>query len=256
MPVTNTHQLLCYRVTDAPTRLMPARPRRRWMDEFPDKHPYRCLPLRIANSCGWEVVLECGLRIAYDGGSGIESVRLEVVGNGGRTEQLAESNFARGIVTFQTGFQFGTPEGWQLLVTGPANDPIDGMAPLSGIVETDWLPYPFTMNWVCTRPGVFEFKKGAAICTVLPLRLMDVESWQPIIVPLAAAPQMAREHGAFRAARESFRAGMKTGDNAVRDANGSGHYLRGEAPGGVRPSGEHRQQLRLSMPVWRDNGQV
>lgn len=251
-PVTETRELLCYRVSDAPTRLLPARSRRRWMDDFPDAHPYRCLPLRIANACGWEVVLDCGLRVAYDGGMGIESVRLEVVGSSLRTDLVAESNFARGIVTLQTGFQFATPEGWQLLVTGPTNDPIDGLSPLSGIVETDWLPYPFTMNWVCTRRGVFEFKKGSAICTILPLRLTDAESWQPVVTPLAAAPAEAKDHAAFRAERESFRARLSAGDEVARKDGASGHYMKGEAPGGVRPQGDHRRQVRLASPVWRE----
>jgi hypothetical protein len=69
-------------------------------------------------------------------------------------------DFSRGIVTFHTGYIFRTDASTQLLATGPFNEPEDGLFPLTGIIETNWLPYPFTMNWQLTRPGSFRFAKG------------------------------------------------------------------------------------------------
>jgi len=43
---------------------------------------------------------------------------------------------------------------------GPPNWPKDGVYPLSGLVETDWLPFPFTMNWQMTRAGSVSFSAG------------------------------------------------------------------------------------------------
>jgi hypothetical protein len=43
------------------------------------------------------------------------------------------------------------------------NSPKDGIAPLTGVIETDWLPYPFTMNWQMTRPGSVRFDKDEAV---------------------------------------------------------------------------------------------
>jgi len=31
-----------------------------------------------------------------------------------------------------------------------------------GVIETDWLPDPFTMNWQMTRPGTVRFREGAS----------------------------------------------------------------------------------------------
>ena len=54
-------------------------------------------------------------------------------------------------------------EGWNTFVTGPMNGIKDGIAPLSGVIETDWSPYSFTMNWRFTRPGKCPECRGGLI---------------------------------------------------------------------------------------------
>ena len=85
------------------------------------------------------------------------------------SSQFALSHFALGIVTFQLTYLFRTEPGWNLFATGPTNNPKDGIAPLSGVIETDWLPYPFTMNWQMTRAGTVRFEKDEPICMVFPI---------------------------------------------------------------------------------------
>ena len=48
--------LECFSVTSRPPDLVPGRPNRAWMDAFSDRHPYRCLPLTMANTSGWELL--------------------------------------------------------------------------------------------------------------------------------------------------------------------------------------------------------
>ncbi len=45
-------------------------------------------------------------------------------------------------------------------VGGPPNHIKDGIQPLTGLVETDWLPFPFTMNWMFTRKGSVRWERG------------------------------------------------------------------------------------------------
>ena len=41
-----------------------------------------------------------------------------------------------------------------------------------GVVESDWSPYTFTMNWKIVRPEVpVHFKKGDAVCFLQPFPL-------------------------------------------------------------------------------------
>jgi hypothetical protein len=45
------------RVHHQPPEIRQSRPRRDWMDESYKKHAYKCLPLTVANTHGWEVIL-------------------------------------------------------------------------------------------------------------------------------------------------------------------------------------------------------
>ena len=61
-------QLDCYKIYDIAPEIVPGRAQRDWMDAFTDRHPYRCLPLTMANSTGWEILCPFDIEIAWDGG--------------------------------------------------------------------------------------------------------------------------------------------------------------------------------------------
>ena len=45
-----------YMIHDSAPDFVPGHSRREWMDVFQDRHPYRCLPLTMANSTGWDLL--------------------------------------------------------------------------------------------------------------------------------------------------------------------------------------------------------
>lgn len=230
--------------------LRPARARRQWMDDFPDRHPYRCLPLAIANSFGWEVISPCDLRIDYNGGPRAADLTITAEDGYWLVEHLAASNFTRGILTLHTGFIFRTEPGWSLLATGPVNEPKDGMAPLTGIVETDWLPYPFTMNYQLTRPGTFRIAKGEPFCHVVPILTQAVEETEVEILPIGDENQLQERMDGFAARRGTLLQGGETPDPMkVREAWGR-EYFRGKLADGTEAP-RHTHKLRLSEPVDR-----
>jgi Family of unknown function (DUF6065) len=95
----------------------------------------------------------------------------------------AVSHFGHGILTFHIPCLFRTEPGIDLLVQGPVNRPKDAIAPLSGIVETDWAPYTFTMNWQFTRPGIaVRFEKGEPFCHVWPLQRGALQTVEPEVI--------------------------------------------------------------------------
>jgi hypothetical protein len=100
------------------------------------------------------------------------------------------SHFGSGIVTLHTGYLFETEPGFNMLVSGPPNHRKHGIVPLTGIIETDWSPYTFTMNWAFTDPGVtVRFEAGAPFCTFYPVERGSLEKFEPEIRPLEAAPE-------------------------------------------------------------------
>jgi len=163
-------KLICYALRpDAPV-IRAAPPTRPWMDAVVDNHAYRCLPLTIANSHGWEILAPFSLTATWDGGVRPEALTLRESGGAAPPVNFVASHFGYGIVTFHLWYLFRTEPGWDLFASGPLNQPKDGAAPLTGVIETDWLPYPFTMNWHLTRAGTVEFRGGEPVCMVFPCR--------------------------------------------------------------------------------------
>src|SRR5262249_38493383 len=143
-------KLTCYALNDTPPKLIAAPADRAWMDAFPDKHAYRCLPLSIANAHGWHVLMPIPVEVEWNGGPEISDLKvtgLKPLPGNRPLDHFARSNFSRGVVTFHTDYIFRTEPGWDLIATGAFNRPKDNAYPLTGLIETDWLPYPFTMNW-------------------------------------------------------------------------------------------------------------
>lgn len=175
-------RLIAYPVSGEPPRVRPAGTRRGWMDATPGKFAYHCLPLVLANTHGWEILCDGNHTLHWDGTDGLGAVTI--VSSGGRLVTPC-SHFGSGIVTFSTGLLFRTEKKTNLYVTGPVNTPKDGIQPLSGIVETDWAPFTFTMNWMMTRPGgEVEFRDGEPICHFFPLPRGYVEKVEPEFVTI------------------------------------------------------------------------
>ncbi|MEX2519255.1 MAG: DUF6065 family protein, partial [Paracoccaceae bacterium] len=154
-------KLMCYTIHADACRIVPGKPDRQWMDAFTDRHPYRCLPLVIANTTGWEILSPVSFSAEWNGGPAKGDIRIDADegSDPAHVARVATSHFTQGVLTFHTGYLFRTPPGWDLAVGGPPNRIKHGVQPLSGIVETDWLPFPFTVNWRFTRPGVVSFRK-------------------------------------------------------------------------------------------------
>jgi len=146
-------ELECYPTENRPPEIVPGRPQRAWMDRFAERHPYRCLPLSMANTSGWEVLCPVGFTAEWSGGPHQDCITLTPDHGHPDFHDFAKSHFSRGILTFHPGYLFRTPPGWSMWAGGPPNHVKDGIQPLAGLVETDWLPFPFTMNWIFTRPA-------------------------------------------------------------------------------------------------------
>jgi len=244
-------KLECYQVGGLPVRLVPARQDRAWMDAFTDRHAYRCLPLAIANTFGWQMLLPCTVEATYAGGITQNALSISSPDAPELLEHVAQSNFGHGVLTFHTGFLFRTDPDWQLLATGPFNLPQDGVHALTGVIETNWLPYPFTMNWQLTRPGTVRFEKGAPFCQIFPVPIGYLDELTPEIYLLDNAPALKAEYDVFRTQRAAFLAKLKEGDAATIKEAWQKFYFRGKLPTGTPAPKSHTHKLRLADPVDR-----
>jgi hypothetical protein len=240
-------KLTCYRLGEEAPRLVAARSERAWMDATMQRFAYRCLPLTIANSMGWELLAPVGLTAIWNGGPELSDLTV-VSDEGSSAEGFAQSHFGHGILTFQTRYLFRTEPGTTLWIRGAPNLPKDGIAALDGIVETDWLSFTFTMNWMFTRPGEVRFEREEPFCFITPVGYQALEGVVPEIFPVEANPELKSAYEAYRTARLDFNKKLAAGDPETVKTGWQKWYMRGQTPSGETGNSRHVSKLRLAEP--------
>jgi hypothetical protein len=203
----------------------------------------------MANSTGWEILCPADLEIEWDGGEYENAIKLRSSAGDAAVESFAGSHFRRGIVTMHTGHLFRTPPGWAVTCSAPPNWPKDGISALSGLVETDWLPFPFTMNWQMTRPGKVRFEKDEPFCFISLVEHHRLEEIQPNLRMLDDAPELKAEFSAWSESRADFNkrlAGRE--DEAMRD-RWQRHYMKGKTATGGAAETAHKTKRQLKTPI-------
>lgn len=238
-----------YALQPDPPPLRAAHATRAWMDETPDRHAYRCLPLAIANAHGWEIASPGAFEIEWNGGPLVADLTVRAVGEFPAPADFARSHFANGVVTLHVGYLLRTEPGWHTLASGPFNTPKDGIVALTGLIETDWLPYPFTMNWRMTRPGVVRFERDEAICSVFPVRAHAFSKATAEIRDIGDDPELRAEMDTWAARRAEFMTRFYAGDPATLKAAWQRYYFKGVYPSGAPAERMHLNKLRASAPV-------
>lgn len=237
--------LICYLHPGWAPLIRPAPATRAWMDDTPEAFAYRCLPLNIANAHGWEVLSPCAFDAIWNGEAGVDAITIRPE-TGASPERLPVSLFGQGIVTFHIEGIFRTPEGWDLWVGGSPNRAKDGIAPLTGVIETDWSPFTFTMNWRFTRPGHWiHFDAMEPICFLFPVERAAIEAFAPKFEPLESDPATMARFQAWSRARDEFHHRMATNPPRTPADRWQKHYYRGVDADGQSLTGTHRSKLRL-----------
>lgn len=242
-------KLTCYAIdANAPT-IRPAPATRPWMDDVIDNHAYRCLPLTIANSYGWDILAPLGFTAEWSGDSHPRGLVLR--SDDGSTPALNQvsSHFGYGIITFHLSYLFRTEPGFDLVASGPWNRPKDGIAALTGVIETDWLPYPFTMNWQMTRSGSVRFERDEPICTIFPIARGVLQSVEPEIVALEDHPEVAAQLRDWQLRRAKLMRELYAAPRALKDAWLRDYFI-GRMPDGASVQ-DHQTKLKLAAPIDR-----
>lgn len=189
--------------------LTESKPNRSWMDNTPNKFAYRCLPLIMGNSIGWQISVNFPFLVFWNGGKEISDISLGFFEQDNQKilaqRKAVTSHFGSGIVTFSLPWLFRTNRGHNLFVTGPINEPKNGTTPLSGVVETDWLPFTFTMNWKITTPNTpIKFEKGDVICQFFPYPRGYPEKFTALTDKIANNPSVLHEYSKWHNSRDTF----------------------------------------------------
>lgn len=243
----NAMNLTCYRIGPDAPELVPGRAERTWMDATGQRFAYRCTPLTMANSTGWELLCPTDIQASWTGGPGISDLVVENAAPG-HHPGFVHSHFGHGVLSFHPGYLFRTDARWALWCRGVPNMPKDGIAALDGLVETDWLPFTFTMNWLFTRPGTIRFSKGEPFCFILPVPHLDIETIRPTIVPLSDNPELQAQHAAWGSSRAEFNRRLGEKDPVSVREKWQRFYFKGQSPNGPDAPQTHRVKRKMHLP--------
>jgi hypothetical protein len=229
-------RIIAYRLSDKSTVPQPAQAKRDWMDVWPAKHPYHCLPVVVANCYGWTMKCENSFEATWNGGSAIDSVTVYPSGN--RRSNPVVSRIGNGILSFLSGCIIRTELPYQLFLTGPLNTPKDGLHALSAILETSWAPSVLNMNYQFTRPTTVRFEKGEPFCQMFPIvpEAVEVDTEVRDVTPDTQLYHIRQE---WRLQRRLAREGIELADGTVlgrqKGEKRRYHHVYHRA---VRPNGE------------------
>lgn len=238
-------ELKCYLYPGWQPRIRASSPRRDWMDATPESFAYRCLPLGIANSHGWEILSPCGFEAKWNGGSRAEDV-IVVPDQGTSSDDAPVALFGQGTVTFHVAGLFRTEPGWNLWVSGPPNAGKDGIMPLSGVIETDWSPYSFTMNWRFTRPGHWvRFEENEPFAFFFPVERAMIEAVEPRFLSIDSDPELKAQFESWSRSRDAFHQSVALNPPALPSAKWQKLYYRGVDAYGQPGPADHKSKLRV-----------
>ena len=235
-------RLIAYRVGHCEGwEIAPAPRQRAWMNATPGGFANRCLPLTMANHAGWVIRSPATFRAVWNGDAAPgASIRFEFADETSAAHSASiRSHFGSGIITFSIPYLFRTEAGVALLARGAPNEPKAHCTALEGLVETDWSPSTFTMNWMITTPdAVVEFRAGDPVCFLQPIRMELIESMEPVVRSIDADAALKAEYEAWTRSRGAFIADPERGSKWQKD------YHRGRI-GETRAPREHRTALRV-----------
>jgi hypothetical protein len=238
-------ELICYTYDGWEPRIRPASPKRDWMEGTPERFAYRCLPLAIANAHGWEILSPCGFEARWTGGPGLDAVEIRL-DPGAVPRQAPVSLFGQGTLTFHVEGLLRTPPGWNLWVGGSPNAAKDGIAPLGGVIETDWSPYTFTMNWRFTRKGHWvRFEENEPFCFFFPIERGGPARFEPVIRPIEEEEGLKEAFDAWSKSRDDFQRWVTETQPSAPAEKWQKLYYRGIRPDGGDGPADHEAKLRL-----------
>lgn len=237
MSSVGSPRLTAFRLRADAAPIRSAVPARDWMNATQERYAYRCLPLSIANASGWEIVSPATFEVTWFGGDRKEDL---VVKGGG---QFAVSHFGGGTLTFHTGYLFRTEPGWALWVRGRPNAEKRRIVPLEGLVETDWLTFPFTMNWRFTRSGTVRFEKDEPIAFITPVAHAALDAYELDVRSIDSDPDLKAAYETRSAERTGFNTALVARDPATMRRGWEKHYVRG-----CPAAGHHVTKRRMKAP--------
>lgn len=233
--------------------------KREWINKDPQQvFAYSCIPMTNASESGIWIVSDSSFNVFWNGGKLLQDVVFAFDSDEDKKNNVisVSSHFPIGIITFSLPFIFRTSPGWGLYVSGCPNLPINGLQALEAIVETNWLPFTFTMNYKITEPNkVIRIEKGMPICRIIPYQLNLNEKININFKKISEDKNLIQKWKEWSDSRLEWNSGLreksKNGDNKVPPYSSSlrqNFYRDGADASGSKKEyqGMHKHSYKVS----------
>lgn len=156
-----------------------ARVQREFLTETHKAHGYHCQPMTNANTHGWEILAPHDIELTWDGikDSTTNHVKILKGENFENGNKFLDTGTANGTITFDFRAVFETDPDHYLLFLPPSNLFIDGAAPMSALLRSDWYHHnTFQYSWMMTKSDkVVKIPKGTPLVLIInyPKKLLE-----------------------------------------------------------------------------------
>jgi hypothetical protein len=124
---------------------------------------HSCLPFKIANSIGWDIILPFDFKATLLNDN---SIKVEVEE---KYQYLFSDKIGNGILAMQIPYFIECSKDCFIQVRGPINIYKQNLYPLEAFVESDWFHSYMTMNWkIIEKNKQITFNKDESICRIIP----------------------------------------------------------------------------------------
>ena len=130
------------------------RVKRDHLDETWNSHGYMCQPVGTAGLHGWEFVLKQDVKFIWDGISDTSDEHVKILEGGVDSygNKFADTLTANATISFTFNMVIETDKDHYVLLTGAPNYFIDGVQPMTAILQSDWYTYnAVNFCWKITR---------------------------------------------------------------------------------------------------------
>ena len=116
---------------------------------------------------------------------------------------------------------------------------------LEGLVETDWAPFSFTMNWQFTRKRQkVTFEVGEPICCIIPYPRHYLRKFEPTIKNLNEDPKLYKQYVDWRNDRMKFNEELKVAGSEAQKKGWQRSYMKGQDQTGNTFAG-HQTKMQM-----------
>lgn len=224
---------------------VPLNKRRDWMNSTTGAFAYHCMPLVIANEHAWGVPAPSGFEADWNGGQSASDLKI-YMDNPKEEDTWALSHFGNGVLTINVDFVLKTDRGISTYIRGIPNYFKKGIQPLDAIVETDWLPFTFTYNYLFTEPGRVRFEKDELLFSFFPIRRAWIESFDIIEKDIRDNEEFYNQYKQYDQSREQV---LNEERDSQKDKPFQKFYRNAKDPEGksYQPF-MHQKQIKLKKP--------